>query len=434
MLDPARVVPFLSHGDPLVRRLTRDYFHIGGDPGGVTADDVWAALDRLDGQDDRAADTLVEVPQTDASVGRLVDALAGRPSERLDAALQRAARGVEFPLLVRHRQALLACDGLDAKVRDHLARRLALADAAGDAAWDELMALGLASADQYVDALDRDAADALIEAAARHIDVAGPRALAVLDGGTQDWREVFAVEVVGHGRYAPATAALVGRVGADDDYLPDVAGRALARIGTDDVVDRLAAAGLAERSSLRLSHGEALGRIKRPASESALLRMIAGERDDDLRGFLLNNLSDQCSLAGLDAARLLIAADPKHPESIGLCERLVATAVVHGVTLPEEARWRERVAAHEKLVAARIATMDAGGLAAFAERMRARSPDFADPEIDDDRPAPPPLDIGGYDPYARFEPIRNAQPKVGRNDPCPCGSGKKYKRCHGGAA
>ena len=22
--------------------------------------------------------------------------------------------------------------------------------------------------------------------------------------------------------------------------------------------------------------------------------------------------------------------------------------------------------------------------------------------------------------------------KVGRNDPCPCGSGKKYKHCHGG--
>ncbi len=24
--------------------------------------------------------------------------------------------------------------------------------------------------------------------------------------------------------------------------------------------------------------------------------------------------------------------------------------------------------------------------------------------------------------------------KVGRNDPCPCGSGKKYKKCHGAAA
>jgi uncharacterized protein YecA (UPF0149 family) len=24
-----------------------------------------------------------------------------------------------------------------------------------------------------------------------------------------------------------------------------------------------------------------------------------------------------------------------------------------------------------------------------------------------------------------------AGPKIGRNDPCYCGSGKKYKRCHG---
>jgi len=29
---------------------------------------------------------------------------------------------------------------------------------------------------------------------------------------------------------------------------------------------------------------------------------------------------------------------------------------------------------------------------------------------------------------------RREVPKVGRNDPCPCGSGKKYKRCCGGAA
>ncbi len=31
------------------------------------------------------------------------------------------------------------------------------------------------------------------------------------------------------------------------------------------------------------------------------------------------------------------------------------------------------------------------------------------------------------------EPVRNEN-KVGRNDPCPCGSGKKYKKCHGSAA
>jgi len=31
----------------------------------------------------------------------------------------------------------------------------------------------------------------------------------------------------------------------------------------------------------------------------------------------------------------------------------------------------------------------------------------------------------------RPEPIRRVQPKVGRNDPCPCGSGKKFKKCCG---
>ena len=28
-------------------------------------------------------------------------------------------------------------------------------------------------------------------------------------------------------------------------------------------------------------------------------------------------------------------------------------------------------------------------------------------------------------------PVKRTEPKVGRNDPCPCGSGKKYKKCHG---
>ncbi|WP_084498105.1 SEC-C metal-binding domain-containing protein [Spongiibacter marinus] len=29
------------------------------------------------------------------------------------------------------------------------------------------------------------------------------------------------------------------------------------------------------------------------------------------------------------------------------------------------------------------------------------------------------------------QPSRRAQPKVGRNDPCPCGNGRKFKKCCG---
>ncbi len=35
------------------------------------------------------------------------------------------------------------------------------------------------------------------------------------------------------------------------------------------------------------------------------------------------------------------------------------------------------------------------------------------------------------DSAARTEPIKRASQKIGRNDPCPCGSGKKYKKCCG---
>ena len=36
-------------------------------------------------------------------------------------------------------------------------------------------------------------------------------------------------------------------------------------------------------------------------------------------------------------------------------------------------------------------------------------------------------------PKKTAEPIRK-EDSVGRNDPCPCGSGKKYKKCHGANA
>jgi preprotein translocase subunit SecA len=41
---------------------------------------------------------------------------------------------------------------------------------------------------------------------------------------------------------------------------------------------------------------------------------------------------------------------------------------------------------------------------------------------------PRPARTGGDDVVRQ---VKRDEPKVGRNDPCPCGSGKKYKKCHG---
>ena len=40
------------------------------------------------------------------------------------------------------------------------------------------------------------------------------------------------------------------------------------------------------------------------------------------------------------------------------------------------------------------------------------------------------MNHGGDDSKVK-KPVRRMSKKIGRNDPCPCGSGKKYKNCHG---
>jgi preprotein translocase subunit SecA len=45
---------------------------------------------------------------------------------------------------------------------------------------------------------------------------------------------------------------------------------------------------------------------------------------------------------------------------------------------------------------------------------------------------PRPARVGGDD--AEVKTVRRDAPKVGRNDPCWCGSGKKFKKCHGANA
>ena len=38
---------------------------------------------------------------------------------------------------------------------------------------------------------------------------------------------------------------------------------------------------------------------------------------------------------------------------------------------------------------------------------------------------------GGAAAQPQMAQVKRTVPKVGRNDPCPCGSGRKYKYCHG---
>ena len=145
-----------------------------------------------------------------------------------------------------------------------------------------------------------------------------------------------------------------------------------------------------------------------------------------LRSLILNIIDDhwRAHLAALDGLR----------QSIGL--RGMAQKN------PKQEYKREAFEMFERLLA------NVRGLAArvmYALTVREQSPPEAAPAAPqnlhyrhDESPsaaASPPPPAAQTAPAAPAEsdktPFRRAGPKVRRNDPCPCGSGKKYKQCHG---
>ena len=71
---------------------------------------------------------------------------------------------------------------------------------------------------------------------------------------------------------------------------------------------------------------------------------------------------------------------------------------------------QERAQAEARLQASQFEKQDAGGYGADEEAAQVQAGLVGD--------------------EATAQIVRDA-PKVGRNDPCPCGSGKKFKHCHG---
>jgi hypothetical protein len=73
---------------------------------------------------------------------------------------------------------------------------------------------------------------------------------------------------------------------------------------------------------------------------------------------------------------------------------------------------------HRRLVQDTVAEM--GWWACFREESRTRAKSTAQSSAK-----------ANLNPPAEASPIKKAAPKTGRNEPCPCGSGKKYKKCCG---
>ena len=71
-------------------------------------------------------------------------------------------------------------------------------------------------------------------------------------------------------------------------------------------------------------------------------------------------------------------------------------------------------------------------MAAVEEKRRASGDfEFQHAEFSGFSGTDPESEAAGQAQEAAARPFVRPERKIGRNEPCPCGSGKKYKHCHG---
>ena len=274
-----------------------------------------------------------------------------------------------------------------------------------------------------------------------------------------EWLELFSIHIVRHARYRPALDAVIQRFRAltdDDDLVHEACQAVIPIIGGSDACEPLAAIIRECPWHIRIYAITAMERIKSADSLRLLVELFAVEQarpddaeiydaeiyddetdDGETGGQILHAICNLCPTgAEFDMLLGLARGGLFDNSGINLKEECSVLSMITGATFPEYADWRREMEPHVRRRAA-----FALGLSEATEadaKMWQRIVDGLPaivPLAEGNFPNKPKLlnNDAAHTSDALLPPVvgtvRNQAPKVGRNDPCPCGSGKKYKKC-----
>ncbi|MFC6648974.1 SEC-C metal-binding domain-containing protein [Paenibacillus rhizoplanae] len=218
----------------------------------------------------------------------------------------------------------------------------------------------------------------------------------------------YLIQLAGQMKLETAIPVLCSFLGTDDDLLPTTSVDALAQIGTAGVIKTLTEQYVsASQEFFRIFAADVFGRIKLPDSEEALLALLPEERDITNATKLADDLCQLGSVKGLPLVEAMVK-EGYDEGYLNLMESLYAYCVISDIAHPSLPQWKKKLDAEEARMAKHKKEMD--------RMFRTKAP------------------IGTYNRLNGTDKTYTAPAKVGRNDPCSCGSGKKYKKCCGANA
>jgi len=237
------------------------------------------------------------------------------------------------------------------------------------------------------------------------------------------WLEPLVVRLAGQAHLESTIPLIVAKLLEDGgDLLNEECAEALTKIGTPAVLHAVTEAFPTAEHYFRLYATNPLEHIHSDLAVEKCVHLLAQEKDHGIQRELAHALLCQFAHEGIEAARQLVLGRELDFEDKGLRNYLLENCTLMGERFPEYEEWLATEKAEKAEHWKRVKELegDPKGLLMFAlEKLTGK-------KVADMPKAKPSL------PRASGLTLPHkpaSKQKVGRNDPCPCGSGKKFKNC-----
>jgi len=311
-----------------------------------------------------------------------------------------------------------------------VAERINLLSVDADICWRDLERFCEEAKDvEDIEEVDLDHAYALVEAIGRQRGRYAERVLSILAENIEDlesnpkvWMETFAVRMAREMRLEPAIPLIIGKLkegGEEAEWLADECKSALAEIGGDGVIHAVADLYREGDWHLRMAACNVLAHVHSDLAVSTALEFLPDAEDGTIRAFLGAGLACHLAFEAIEPLRQLVIDGTYDETFADLKQNVVVAATLMNVEFPELDEWKSEVREKQHDVEQRRLQERADSLQQEINRLKSeqrrlkREKRLLRRDIE----------------QKQYEEEESPGKKTGRNDPCPCGSGKKFKRC-----
>lgn len=230
------------------------------------------------------------------------------------------------------------------------------------------------------------------------------------------WSVLFAVSIVGKLRLQHTVPTLVKLLSLDNDSMNEHVADALVEMSSIHTLQSWEEAYPKLEWHERLFLGGTCSHISEPGVDAFLQRLLDSEDDPELFIRLMACLSMQPTKRATETGAEFYRDYQDDPEAQEIAENLYTRHLILGQSHADLEFWQKKCyGEHDRLIKTKSCLSDFS----FPE------PEDTDEESLDEAP----LLWNSPAPSSKIAEPFIAPPKTARNDPCPCGSGKKFKKC-----